>query len=163
LKAFDHYLVMEDVELGLGDDSVWLAHGPKSTDVRVDGAFTAELDLTGLGGAPLLGPPSVGSALEEKVRSPDGAAGDRSAGGGRRRRRERVGSAPDRAGRAALPSRLRREHLSAGGVAREASGLVRQGLLPRTRGRLHAGASRSGETKARARDAVGVDPEGHAR
>ena len=52
LAAFDHYLVMEDVELTKGDDAVFFLHGPRAKEAP---GITAEIDFTGLGGAIAVG------------------------------------------------------------------------------------------------------------
>lgn len=73
-QAFDHYLVMEDVELGVGEEEVWFAHGPRSAEVHV--GTTAPLDLTGLGGAILLVPTGSGPAIEARAKELGGCVGD---------------------------------------------------------------------------------------
>lgn len=57
---FDHYLVMEDVEMAPGTDGfeVWALHGPRSGEAldaaRAAGGVGGSLDRTGLGGAVVL-------------------------------------------------------------------------------------------------------------
>jgi len=75
-QAFDHYLVMEDVELSLGGDAVFFAHGPKAAEVRVEGSTTATLDLTGLGGVVILAPESLRAEIEKKTIALGGSIGD---------------------------------------------------------------------------------------
>lgn len=67
----DHYLVMEDVELGAETDGfeVWTVHGPRAAHAlaaaQVAGAVGGTLDRTGLGGATVLAP----RAEAERVRA----------------------------------------------------------------------------------------------
>jgi folate-binding protein YgfZ len=84
-KHLDHYLVMEDAEVALGDGfEAWQLHGPRSADVlraaREAGAIGGLLDRTGLGGAALVAPPDRASAVREAiagaVRGAGGAMGD---------------------------------------------------------------------------------------
>jgi folate-binding protein YgfZ len=56
-RHFEHYLVMEDVEVAPGSDAyqTWFLHGPRSSELlaaaRAAGGIGAVLDRTGLGGA----------------------------------------------------------------------------------------------------------------
>ena len=67
--GFEHYLIMEDAELGQDDDSlaVYFAHGPRSADVlavaRKENACGGLLDRTGLGGAVIVVPKAGESHL----------------------------------------------------------------------------------------------------
>jgi folate-binding Fe-S cluster repair protein YgfZ len=65
---FDHYVVMEDVEIADGALRAWAIHGPAADELlaaaREAGAFGGELDATGLGGAFLLAPADKGNAIE---------------------------------------------------------------------------------------------------
>ncbi len=65
--SLDHYLVMEDAELGIGDFDVWFVHGPRSSDVltaaRGAGGIGGLLDRTGLGGAVVLASPAARDAV----------------------------------------------------------------------------------------------------
>ncbi len=54
LETLDHFLIMEDVELSLGDDVAFRVHGPQ-TDPVLAALGGHRLDLTGLGGGILLG------------------------------------------------------------------------------------------------------------
>jgi hypothetical protein len=81
----DHHLVMEDVEVALGDGfESWLLHGPRSVDVlrasRQAGGVGGLLDRTGLGGAIVVAPPpaaaSVREAVVRAVADAGGAIGD---------------------------------------------------------------------------------------
>jgi tRNA-modifying protein YgfZ len=60
----DHYLVMEDAELAVGDFQAWSLHGPRSAGAlkasRGAGAIGGALDRTGLGGAFLFAPSERG-------------------------------------------------------------------------------------------------------
>ncbi len=59
LARLDHYLVMEDATLEPGEESIWLAHGPRSAELLKAAPFAGALNLLGTGGAVL-----AGAALE---------------------------------------------------------------------------------------------------
>jgi folate-binding protein YgfZ len=80
--SLDHYLIMEDAEVTL-DDAVgaWLAHGPNAGQVlaagRAAGGVGGAVDVTGLGGAVVLGQPAaLRPVLEEATQRAGGAVGD---------------------------------------------------------------------------------------
>lgn len=52
--AFDKYIVMEDVELSSGDESVSLACGAAASELHAEGIEAFSFDALGLGGAVLL-------------------------------------------------------------------------------------------------------------
>jgi folate-binding protein YgfZ len=72
---FDHYLVMEDVELAPDTDAfeVWEVHGPRSGEAldtaRAAGAIGGRLDRTGLGGAVVLAPRGRAEAVRAALAS----------------------------------------------------------------------------------------------
>jgi hypothetical protein len=75
LKAsLEHYLIMEDAELSEGNDDVYFAHGPRAKEMP----DAASVDLTGLGGAVILG--GYRPAHEEAARALGGQVGDPEAG-----------------------------------------------------------------------------------
>jgi folate-binding protein YgfZ len=74
--SFEHYLVMEDVELAKGEDAVFFVHGPRASEVRVEGAVCAEIDLTGLGGAVVICSPEFQEKIEKITESIGGSVGD---------------------------------------------------------------------------------------
>ncbi|HEX8790478.1 MAG TPA: glycine cleavage T C-terminal barrel domain-containing protein [Polyangiaceae bacterium] len=60
----EHYLVMEDAEVALGDGwEVWSVHGPRAgaalEAARAAGGVGGAIDRTGLGGAEVLAPPDT--------------------------------------------------------------------------------------------------------
>ena len=70
--AFDKYLVMEDAEMGSVDElEVAFVHGPDAAAAlevaRAAGATGGLLDVTGLGGAVVLTPKSLGDAVRAKL------------------------------------------------------------------------------------------------
>jgi folate-binding protein YgfZ len=73
--SLDHYLVMEDAELAVGNFDVWFVHGPRSSDVlaaiRAAGGVGGMLDRTGLGGAVVLSSPEARDAVRAAL---DGTA-----------------------------------------------------------------------------------------
>ncbi len=85
-EHLDHYLVMEDAEMGPADEafSVWQIHGSRAAEVlaaaREAGATGAAFDPTGLGGAVVVAPPEavgpVRAALEGAVAAVGGVFGD---------------------------------------------------------------------------------------
>ncbi|WP_394827478.1 YgfZ/GcvT domain-containing protein [Pendulispora albinea] len=85
-QAFDHYLVMEDVELAHLPFAIWQAHGPRARDLVAPARAAspaiaaAEIDFTGLGGAIVLAPESEEAAawhaLEPTLKSAGGLVGD---------------------------------------------------------------------------------------
>jgi folate-binding protein YgfZ len=82
----DHYLVMEDAEIGPVTEAfeAWALHGPRAADVlaaaRPAGAVGGVVDRTGLGGAFLVVPAGnlaqTTAALERSVATLGGAVGD---------------------------------------------------------------------------------------
>jgi folate-binding protein YgfZ len=80
--SLDHYLVMEDAEVTREDGlAAWVAHGPGAGKVlaaaRAAGGAGGALDVTGLGGAVVVGAPaSVAGAVEKATLEAGGAVGD---------------------------------------------------------------------------------------
>lgn len=74
--AFEHYLVMEDVELTKGDGAVFFVHGPRAREVRIDGAVCAEIDVTGLGGAVVICSQSFHEKIAKITENLGGCIGD---------------------------------------------------------------------------------------
>jgi folate-binding protein YgfZ len=82
----DHYLVMEDAEIGSATDAfdAWALHGPAAADLLADarsaGAAGGAIDRTGLGGAFLLAPArkaaQTTAVIERSVAMRGGAIGD---------------------------------------------------------------------------------------
>jgi folate-binding protein YgfZ len=70
---FDHYVVMEDVEIADASAAfrTWTLHGPRAVDAlsaaREAGAIGGELDLTGLGDAIVLAPADRAQAVEQAL------------------------------------------------------------------------------------------------
>ncbi|HEY8078991.1 MAG TPA: glycine cleavage T C-terminal barrel domain-containing protein [Labilithrix sp.] len=56
LAKLDHYLIMEDAALELGEESIWFAHGPRAGELLRAAPFAGTLDLLGTGGVVLAGP-----------------------------------------------------------------------------------------------------------
>jgi len=85
-QHFEHYLVMEDAELGRRTDgfAIWFLHGPRSGDVlaaaRGAGGSGGMLDQTGLDGAIVFASTEYGgdvrNAVERSVSGARGAIGD---------------------------------------------------------------------------------------
>ena len=69
--AFEHYLVMEDAETALTDDSCSFVHGPLAGQIaeaaKAAGAFAAPLDLLGGGGALIAATAEQRSAVDAAV------------------------------------------------------------------------------------------------
>jgi folate-binding protein YgfZ len=73
METFDRHLVMEDAELSRDDAlRVWLAHGPKAAELG------RPCDLTGLGGAIVVGPAEEGERLARRAGELGGLVGDAS-------------------------------------------------------------------------------------
>lgn len=77
--ALDHYLIMEDAEITVGDVAVWRAHGPRAGELlasaRAAGAVGGALDRTGLGGAIVVADRAREAAVRDAVASA-GLVGD---------------------------------------------------------------------------------------
>jgi folate-binding protein YgfZ len=73
LATLDHYLVMEDATLELGEQMVVFAHGPRAAELLREAPYAGALDLLGTGGAVLAGPKG---ALEAALRRVGATFGD---------------------------------------------------------------------------------------
>ena len=80
MATLDHYLIMEDAELALGDHSFVVAHGPRAVELAHLAPYAGTIDLLGAGGL-VLGVPSADklafdAQLGEAVAGLDGAIAD---------------------------------------------------------------------------------------
>ena len=142
----DHYLVMEDAEMAPQTDA--------SRPGRCTGRARARCSRPRARRAPWEAARPHGPRRRARARAGGRRSGEVAAalaGVGDGGRRRRVGGAAPRARRAALRRRLRRQDVPAGGRAREGGRQLRQGLLPRAGGRLHARDARPREAQARRR------------
>jgi tRNA-modifying protein YgfZ len=72
-RHFEHYLVMEDVEVAPGSSAfqTWFLHGPRSLDLldasKSAGGYGAVLDRTGLGGAIVFAPADRADEIRTQI------------------------------------------------------------------------------------------------
>ena len=68
LPTLDHYLIMEDAELGASDLVFFVAHGPRAAELRSLAPYAGTVDLLGTGGLVLGAPAADAAALEARLR-----------------------------------------------------------------------------------------------
>jgi folate-binding protein YgfZ len=67
MATLDHYLIMEDAELGASDLVFFAAHGPRAAELRSLAPFAGSVDLLGTGGMLLAAPASEAADLEARI------------------------------------------------------------------------------------------------
>ena len=67
MATLDHYLIMEDVELALGDMVFVVAHGPLAVELAGLAPFAGTVDLLGTGGLVLGAPAAEKAALDARL------------------------------------------------------------------------------------------------